>query len=324
MTSASGLLISGFVVFLSISSTQGLSCPPGARTGPTSTPVCCLSGYLTTDACGSREVCAKAEDDFCGGPWNTRGLCATNLQCLVRCPCFAKDADPSSFPDPDSNPDPTRFPGSCIFPFKYKGKQYDSCTTDHSQNGKPWCAYEVDKDNNVIDRKWGDCEGEGCGLDNEDSCKDRDFNYEGKCVKRSTKSAIIGSFGKPSTYNLRDGITEGKSITKCGAKPEEQQCRCVDASNCRPPIPTDGQGVVTFNDYDGLPDLGWCFLENIFDQNEPSSYCYDDVQFSRRHGRFYSSKACDPDQKPLDKEFTFDFDIFGDDAPPPPPSIIEE
>jgi len=324
MTPNSGLLISGFVVFLAVRSTEGLSCPPGARSGPSSTPVCCLSGYLTTDACGTREVCAKAENDMCGGPWNTRGRCARNLQCLVRCPCFAKGADPKSFPDPGPNPDPTHFPGQCIFPFKYKGKQYDSCTTDHSENGKAWCPYVVDPDNNVVEGKWGDCEGEGCGLEKEASCKDFDFNYEGKCVPQSAKSAIIGSFGKPSTYNLRDGIREGKKIQKCRTKPQEEQCRCVNKSNCRPPI--EGSPFEN-DDYFDLPDLGWCFLENIFDPSEPSSYCFDDVIFSRRHGRFYSSKACDPNQKPLDKEFTFDFPVFDsadEPPPPPPPSVLEQ
>jgi len=310
-----------FLLFLFLGSTEGLSCPPGLRAGPTEIPVCCLSGYLTTDACGYNEVCAKAKDDSCGGPWNTGGLCARNLQCLVRCPCFAKDADPETFPDPESEPD--RLPGQCIFPFKFKGKEYKTCTTDHSENGKPWCAYQVDPDNVVVDGKWGDCEGEGCGIDGGQSCKEFDFNYSGKCVPQSTKSAIIGSFGNPRTYNLRDGIAEGKEIRKCQAKAEEEQCRCADVVNCKSDGGPEGPAA---RGPDGLPDLGWCFLENIYDQREPSSYCFDDVSFSKRHGRFWSSKACNPEEKPLDKEFTFDDSfIFGDEPPPPPPpTIIEE
>merc|ERR1712008_549454 len=29
----------------------------------------------------------------------------------------------------------------CIFPFSYKGRTYNQCTTDSSHNGKAWCAY---------------------------------------------------------------------------------------------------------------------------------------------------------------------------------------
>ena len=46
----------------------------------------------------------------------------------------------------------------------------------------------------VINGKWGDCEGEGCGI-GEFQCTDGgDFNYDGKCVKRNSpiESAIIG------------------------------------------------------------------------------------------------------------------------------------
>jgi len=323
-----GALLTSLAVLLFLGSTEGLSCPPGLRSGPTETPVCCLSGYVTTDACGTTEVCAKAVDDRCGGPWNTGGLCARNLQCLVKCPCFAKDADPSTFPDPaESDSDSDFLPGQCIFPFKFKGKEYNACTTAESKNGKPWCAYEVDINNVVVDGKWGDCEGEGCGIDGQQSCKEFDFNYSGRCVKQSTKSAIVGSFGNPLTYNLRDGISEGKDIQKCKAKAEEEQCRCADVVNCKASGGPDPEAPAVFSL--APPDHGWCFLENIYDEREPSSYCFDDVSFSKRHGRFWSSKACDPNEKPLDKEYTFDYpdvDIFGDEPPPPPPppSIIEE
>ena len=39
---------------------------------------------------------------------------------------------------------------------------YDKCTGKDSDFGLPWCAIEVDKDDNhVIDNRWGDC-AEGC------------------------------------------------------------------------------------------------------------------------------------------------------------------
>ena len=34
-------------------------------------------------------------------------------------------------------------PSECIFPFKYKGIEYPSCTLADSENGKAWCAYQV-------------------------------------------------------------------------------------------------------------------------------------------------------------------------------------
>ena len=40
----------------------------------------------------------------------------------------------------------------CVFPFKYKGKTYDSCT--FVDGSKPWCALTSDYD---TDKKWGYC-----------------------------------------------------------------------------------------------------------------------------------------------------------------------
>ena len=45
----------------------------------------------------------------------------------------------------------------CVFPFSFQGKVYRSCTKDHSENGQPWCATQVDDRGIVINGKWGDC-----------------------------------------------------------------------------------------------------------------------------------------------------------------------
>ena len=46
----------------------------------------------------------------------------------------------------------------CIFPFKYDGNIYNQCTAKDSDLGVPWCATEVEEDDNhVIDNEWGDC-----------------------------------------------------------------------------------------------------------------------------------------------------------------------
>jgi len=49
----------------------------------------------------------------------------------------------------------------CIFPFKFKGKTYNQCTTDESENGKPRCAYKVNKQGKIANGKWAECE-PGC------------------------------------------------------------------------------------------------------------------------------------------------------------------
>jgi len=315
-------LASAAILLINTQSATGLSCPAGDGFAPCDDPICCSSGVLTYDACGSCRSCAQAENDECGGPWETRGRCAPDLQCLVKCPCYAIPVD---------NP-----AEECIFPFKYKGETYNSCTTFDSENDKPWCAYEVDKDGVVINGKWGDCEGEGCGI-GEFQCTDGgDFNYDGKCVKRNSpiESAIIGFLGKPGTYNLRDGIEEGDEIAVCKSPVEQKQCRCVPAE----------EQTVGGCGFAGGPGNGWCWLENVHNHREPNDYCFEDTVFSKRHGRFYSSSACEPDAKPIDSSYgnylrrtnpelceidptlcgpSIDdedsFPIFGGGPPPPPP-----
>ena len=56
-----------------------------------------------------------------------------------------------------------------------------------------------------------------------------------------------------------------------------------------------------YEHYNG-PDYGWCWLDNLYSRTNLASYCYDDVHYDHRHGRFYSSKACNPDEDPKDKE----------------------
>ena len=40
----------------------------------------------------------------------------------------------------------------------FRGKTYKSCTTDDSENKQPWCAYEVNRNGEVVRGKWADCE----------------------------------------------------------------------------------------------------------------------------------------------------------------------
>ena len=53
---------------------------------------------------------------------------------------------------------------ACHFPFIYKGKVYDSCAFDFIEglnpNGEPWCALEVNENQEVVNARWGLCQDE--------------------------------------------------------------------------------------------------------------------------------------------------------------------
>ena len=53
---------------------------------------------------------------------------------------------------------------ACQFPFIYKGKVYDSCAFDFIEglnpNGEPWCALEVNENQEVVNTRWGLCQDE--------------------------------------------------------------------------------------------------------------------------------------------------------------------
>ena len=55
----------------------------------------------------------------------------------------------------------------CVFPFKYKGKEYTSCTYDDAVDGRPWCSIKDDtSDNhmNSLSDQWGHCNA-ACAVD---------------------------------------------------------------------------------------------------------------------------------------------------------------
>jgi len=74
----------------------------------------------------------------------------------------------------------------CKFPFIYKGKTFKKCTTYDSENGQPWCPWEVDDNLKVQSTKLADCVVPGCPVkyhddddDDDDGCKDGFKVYPG-------------------------------------------------------------------------------------------------------------------------------------------------
>ena len=47
----------------------------------------------------------------------------------------------------------------CIFPFRFKGINYHTCTLEQATNGAPWCSTRVDKYGNHIGGQgnYGEC-----------------------------------------------------------------------------------------------------------------------------------------------------------------------
>merc|ERR1712058_136437 len=51
----------------------------------------------------------------------------------------------------------------CVFPFKYKGKEYKSCT--YADSPTPWCSTMVDSSGTAITNRWGDCDTSNCQVE---------------------------------------------------------------------------------------------------------------------------------------------------------------
>ncbi len=81
------------------------------------------------------------------------------------------------------------------------------------------------------------------------------------------------------------GTAEGDDASVCRCRKDGYYDKSIYGSGC------------------SLPDIrpGFCFLENVQSAKEPSCNCYSDTYFSAEHGMFYSSKACDPKEKPWSK-----------------------
>jgi len=105
----------------------------------------------------------------------------------------------------------------CVFPFTYKGKTYKSCTLDETSNGKPWCAYETQRDGNAVPNKWEDCDSSVCqvakacltesGPDAGNSCK-FPFRFNGQTYNSCARFTWSGqNYGKYwcSTMTDRNG-----------------------------------------------------------------------------------------------------------------------
>jgi len=73
---------------------------------------------------------------------------------------------------------------TCVFPFFYKGREYEGCTRAHSINGKPWCAIQVSAAEVAL--RWSDCQ-PGCPLANGGSTLGLCTNHCGSSLPQTNK-----------------------------------------------------------------------------------------------------------------------------------------
>jgi len=106
----------------------------------------------------------------------------------------------------------------CVFPFKYKGKTYSTCTSA-GYYGRPWCSVE-NKENGYY-KKWGRCSPYHCTAKPKPSCK--------KPCNRMLRP-VCGSDGK--TYSnecaLKNAACDDKSLKKVHDGP------CASATTAKP------------------------------------------------------------------------------------------
>ena len=118
----------------------------------------------------------------------------------------------------------------CHLPFYYNGIRYTSCSLEpvpgFNPNGKPWCAIEVDSDQNAVPGKWIMCEdereiiydGDGAGY----KCPMPflyDRIYYDYCTRKSTTSPIgFNDFywcPDPNHVGENNLYTAGDPVGKC-------------------------------------------------------------------------------------------------------------
>nr|ADD38762.1 Cysteine-rich motor neuron 1 protein [Lepeophtheirus salmonis] len=272
MRSIQSILVAGIflILFIKYERVSGLSCFCGAA--PCETPKCCDSGSYTTDACGCCPICAKGVDDTCGGPFRTAGNCDVGLSCVKKCSCKTEDGD------------------ECIFPFTFNETTYNRCTAVESVNNKTWCALEVDGNGVVIDGKWGDCDF-SCPQEDYECDSTYFFNSLGRCLNKTEADSLMGR--SSAGVQVEDGISDSDTAPSCKEISNVNQCRCSEDPLSPLTGSKTGKPCEPLSSNFGSEANGWCFLTNIQDPANPSKDCYEDVEWSETHGKFWSNMACE-------------------------------
>jgi len=106
----------------------------------------------------------------------------------------------------------------CVFPFIYKGVEYDQCTKVFSTKKVAWCATEVDRTGKIIDGRWGDCSescpGARCVAETVEQCK-ATAAAQG-LTQGSQKYSFEGNWDTKGCVAYKDGPYEGQAYWGTG------------------------------------------------------------------------------------------------------------
>jgi len=200
----------------------------------------------------------------------------------------------------------------CQFPFTYKGRTYDQCTTFNSENGEPWCQ--------TIDGRFEDCEaycpGASCYDESEGVLRDHKEAFPRDC---NTCSCFAGGIG--CTYIGCDGggaaggtcFDEEAGVLREDGDSWERDCNTCNCNGgnigctlafCPPKPPSNlCECINPFSGADqqlGDPDIT-CSRGQGSRSGRTDPFCYVDCNSDCRdkkpakgRGRCYSTLACNP------------------------------
>jgi len=88
----------------------------------------------------------------------------------------------------------------CVFPFLYKGIEYDTCITVDSDNNAPWCAVQIEEDGEATYGAWEDC-APGCPTPPTWSSSTTKTTTRRTTTRRTTTEGGVTQTAKPGGHS---------------------------------------------------------------------------------------------------------------------------